>query len=232
MAPENLLTYLLLLTLALSACHKDHTPELQPNPNRIRFDALAVGQKSRYLALTGERQYLLAQDQQSVYSDDTLELQIVAKDENGYLVEETLHTNGDFFTGYKADKDSVYQYYLSISGDSLFVRKSGYSYFRSRIFGSQVIVKGLILTDFTEQRQERLTRRFRFSEIGGTKRFYMLSYALFDVLYPRLNVFISNDPLRYDVNGETYLYTATFGLVRFATYGVDTEAISWNLLPQ
>ena len=123
--------YLLLLTLAsfIISCTElstetptiDDSPEVY-NTNPIMFCGLEVGQKSAYVLLEGNQYFNNEAYDDYQYLNDTLIVEIVAQDENGFLVEESITPDSDPLPdGVYYMSDSTYQYYLKPNLDSLLV---------------------------------------------------------------------------------------------------------------
>lgn len=237
-----------ILALALFAglaysCHKDAQPNNDPTdgppknpppaigPN-IRFDSLQVGQRSRYIGLSGKNYHTQADD--FVYTDDTLYLKIVAQDDvKGYLVEESMNYVGDVHPWLSPDRDSVYRYYIKVSGDSLHLQGTSGAYFYSRFFFYELKKRNLPLTDFTDQVINLSGWKTELGYCECRRTGYTEQYTLFGQNYERLNVLLDNSPMALDGNGETYAYSSVYGIVRASTYSWWTsEGIGWDLLPE
>ena len=206
-------------------------PDPVPNYNPIKFSNLAVGQKSRYLNLWGE-DYYSGNSNNFGYNDDTLQVKIVGKDAKGYKVEETLHYVGDLVQWFQYDKDSVYHYYLKVSGDTLRISPSNTNNVRSRLFGYQVTVQGIPLAEFAAPKLEIQGWITSLNYCECRRTGYTENYTLFGQTFPRLNILVENSAMAVDGNGETYVYSKAKGIVRFSTYSWWTQSgIGWDLLP-
>jgi hypothetical protein len=215
------------------SCKKDD-PYNVPDPasDRIRFDALAVGQVSQYIGLAGEMYYSNEYDQFS-YSDDTLRLEIVAKDANGFKVKETLHYVGDVHEWLDWDKDSTHNYYLRISNDTLYAMPINASYLNSRIFTYRINKFGLPLKKITAPKIEILGWKTSIPYCECDKQGYAENYSLFGQTYDHLNVVVNNSFMAVDGPGETYVYSKGYGVVRFSTYSWWTQSgYGWDLQPE
>lgn len=218
--------------LTLFSCKEGYDPE-PPTPqseDHIRFDQLAVGQKSRYLGLTGKNYHSNSDD--FTYTDDTLVLEIVGQDANGFRVRESLHYVGDVFTWLNPDKDSVYHYYIHIQDDTLRFKAVSGNYIPSRMVEYLISKTGLPLSNFTNQPITLTGWKTNLGYCECRRTGYALDYELFGQTYPRLNVLIENTPMQYDGNGATYAYDKSVGIVRMSTYSWWTsEGFGWDLLP-
>jgi len=231
---KHTLISLAIASIALfSFCKKDNScSEPQPVSNQIRFDALAVGQVSHYISLSGEEYYSNEFDNFQ-YLDDTLRLEIVGKDANGYKVKESLHYVGDTHESLGWDKDSVFYYHLRISADTLRVLPIGASYLRSRIFTHELSQQGLPLKKITSPKVEILGWKTSLNYCECRQQGYAENYTLFGKTYDRLNVIVENSAMAWDGNGMTYAFSKGTGIVRFSTYGWWTQSgYGWDLLPE
>lgn len=221
-----------LAAILFSACQHDCvSPEPEPSHLAIQFDHLAVGQKSRYQGLEGSEYYANNTDVFS-YTDDTLQLEIIAQDANGFLVEETLHYVGALHPILAYDKDSVYHYYLYVAGDTLRFKPATGTYVNARIVGYLTAKNGLPLSDFASPKIELTGWKTSLPYCECRRTGYAENYTLFGQHYPRLNVIVENSPMSFDGNGETMVYAKTNGIVRFSTYSWWTQSgIGWDLIP-
>jgi hypothetical protein len=113
------LGFAVFLFLFFIACKKDEvTPKGAQNPNPIRFDNPAIGQASRYVRFSDSN----ANDDDNNFNfiKDTLVLEIVASDSNGFKVKETLTPGSDCLsqTGNPCSPDAIF-YYFKIENDSV-----------------------------------------------------------------------------------------------------------------
>lgn len=229
------LFYAFIGLLLHSAC-RDFRPEIPiPDPSHdygnIRFDSMAIGQKSRYLSLWGENYYSSSTDDFG-YFDDTLQLEIVGYDANGYKVKETLHYLGDVHHWLTPDKDSVYYYYFKLEGNTLKIAPSQGNFSHSRIIAYHTGQQGLNLTEIPSPLVEIKGWKTSWPYCECARTGYAENYTLFGVNYPRLNVLVNNAPMSFDGNGETYVYAKERGIVRFSTYSWWFQnGMGWDLLP-
>ncbi len=221
--------------VAFSACCKKETPG-DPEPpttyqgNPIRFDSLAVGQTTHHIALEG-KQYNSGQTNQFTYSDDSLQLSIIAQDAHGFLVAESMRYSGAVSEWLNYYKDSVLYYYLTVVDDTLRIKKPGSTFLYSQIFHYQIAMQGLPLSKFSNQSLtiEGWKTSLPYCECRRTG--YVEQYSLFGASYPFLNVLVENSAMSLDGNGETYVYDARTGLVRSSTYSWWTsDGYGWDLL--
>ncbi len=226
--------FFLSLLAFLSACKKDE-PYYAPQsvPGHIRFDTLAVGQVSRYLCLNGRHYYTISFDGYFEYTDDTLQLEIVAQDANGFKVAETLHYAGAVNTWIDGPwMDSTYYYYLRVSNDTLRIIPVNTNYAYSRIFAFHARHDGIPLQKKESVEVKIKDWRTTFPSYADRFEGHVENYTQFGKTYDYLNVIVENSGMAADGNGETYIFSKPFGIVRFSTYGSWTgEGYGWDLLP-
>ena len=235
--PQFLFAFVFLTILSF-ACKKESPPN-PPNPpsppdppeytGSIRFDSMEIGQRSRYLALLGE--YYSSILDSFAYTTDTLQLQIVAQDANGYLIEESFRYVGAVSNWFNHEKDSIFRYYVTVVDDTLRFKQVGASYLRSRIFGYYTARDGLPLADISSPKIDIVGWKTNLGYCECRRTGYTEDYSLFGKTYPRLNVALDNEPMSFDGNGETYVYSKTVGIVRYSTYSWWTAGgYGWDLL--
>jgi hypothetical protein len=218
--------------LAFSACRdvRPNFPEPEPGVP-IRFDHMAVGQQSRYLGLWGEA-YYSPQTDNFGYTDDTLMLEIVGNHPQGFLVSEHFRYVGGVLPWLEYDKDSVYQYYLKVEGDTLRIRPFSGNYVRSRIFHYNASGNGLSLSPNSSPKIEIEGWKTDLSYCECFRKGFTEDYTLFGETYPLLNVQVDNSSMAFDGNGETFVYSKENGIVRSSTYSWWFQSgIGWDLLP-
>jgi hypothetical protein len=224
---------LILLSIALFCCKKENPPsEPQAATTRIRFDALAVGQISRFLALSGEMYF--SDKDIFVHMDDTLRLEIIEKDAvKGFKVAETLQYNGDVHEWMNSDKDATFYYYLRVENDTLRITPHNSSYINSRIFTYKMAAQGLPLKKYDALQTNLTGWKTELDYCECRREAYTLNYTLFNKTYDHLNVLLENSPMAWDGNGMTYAYSKAAGIVRFSTYSWWTQTgIGWDYLPE
>lgn len=231
-----------LLTLLVVACKKEET---QPDPDPvtpvtpidtlayagpIRFDTMKVGQKSRYLGLLGDNYH--ANSNLFNYTTDTLQLQIIGHDANGYIIEERFRYTGPVSSWFNTEKDSVFRYYATVVDDTLRFKPLGSWYVSSRIIGYQISKEGISLAEITSPKIDIQGWKTNLGYCECRRTGYAEDYSLFGKNYATLNVLVNNAPMAYDGNGETYVYSKTNGIVRYSTYSWWTQSgYGWDLLP-
>lgn len=224
-----------LLATSLYSCKKEHirggdTPV--ESPDRIRFDSMAVGQKSKYLGLLGEEYF--ANNNIFHYTTDTLIWEVVGQDANGFLIRESMKYVGSEPESpwFAYTKDQVIEFYLNFDNDTLRVTEPGKDFLSSRLVGYRTDDWRLPLNEFNSG----------FLQIDGWKtslgyctcrrEAYTVDYEQLGATYPLLNVLVDNRAMAFDGNGETCIYSKRYGIVRFTLYSPWTQrGEAWNLLP-
>jgi hypothetical protein len=228
---SGLCTATFLLLLFSNCKHECDLPDPIPEKGHLQFDQMEIGQKSRYIGLDGKN-YDSIDNTNFAYNDDTLQLEIIDQDTNGFLIEETLKYQGSVsnFLGYQ--KDSIYQYYLKLTNDTLRILPIEGDYVKSRIFEYQISQTGLPMADYPGPKIEISGWKTSFHYCECLRTAFVEAYNLFGQNYPRLNVIVQNSPMAYDGSGQTYVYSKGNGIVRFSTYSWWSQSgIGWDLLP-
>ncbi len=227
--------FALLCTFAFTACKEKDCdppfPETAPSSGAINFSSLAVGQKSRYLGLTGEG-YSDHQADNYQYTDDTLQLEIVGQDQQGFKVEERFIYIGTVSQWFEYGKDSVFQYYIQVSNETLYLSPINTTYFASRIFDYYTHADGLPLAKINSPMVEIQGWLTSLNYCECFHSGYTENYSLFGIAYPRLNVRVNDAPMASDGNGQTFVFSKENGIVRASSYSWWTQSgIGWDLLP-
>jgi hypothetical protein len=219
--------------VATTACRKEKDPVIiQPvNSTHILFDNLEVGQKSRYLEILGEN-YGNANDSSLVYTDDTLSLEIIGEDVLGFKVEERLHYVGGVDDWLNTSKDEVFVYYIQAVNDSLKIIPESGGLLQSRIFGYSYKSKGLPLADINSPLLKIKGWKTSLNYCECYQSGYFENTSILNQSYNHLNVIVNNSPMAVDGNGETFVFSAEYGIVRFTTYSWWTQSgFGWDLIP-
>lgn len=226
------------LILIIGSCTKLSTETPIPvddpkiyNDNPIMYCGLAVGQQSAYVLLEG-RQY----NNNTVlgdfnYVNDTLIVEVIAEDENGFLVKEYITADSDPLPqGVYQIPDSTFQYYLKIENDSLKFFHPDMDYgLNSLLFWYSKGELALELYDNQEATIEGWKTSLPYCECNKTG--YSPIYELFGVLYENLNISIENTAMQLDGPGTTYIYSNLNGMVRSSHYSWWTATgFGWDLL--
>lgn len=233
---RNLLTLLVSVPfLVLHSCKKDEAKgcdELEESSGRIRFDSMAVGQKSKYLGLLGEEYF--ANNNIFRYTTDTLIWEVVGHDANGYLIRESMKYVGPEPESpwYAYTKDLVFEFYLNFDNDTLRVTEPGKDFLSSRLTGYRTDDWRLPLNDFNGDYLQVEGWKTSLGYCSCRREAYTTDYEQLGAAYPRLNVLVDNRAMAFDGNGETFVYSKRYGIVRITLYSPWTQrGEAWNLLP-
>ena len=204
--------------LALS-CAKNSDEPCNPSESAESgnfLNDLSVGDKIYYSMLIGEN-YFNGNVNEYSYSGDTLELEIREISTDGVLIFETITPNSNMMSDsltYYWYKDSVYVNTWRIEGDSLFIT-SDPNYATSHL----IQTTRLKFSDYSEQQVDIIGWRTSFNYSESNAQLFATNYSLFNHLYDSLSVYIHNEPMSYDGNGSTTVYSKSFGIVRSSVYG-------------
>lgn len=220
----------------LLSCKKEELeiPSISPANSAISFLHPAVGQQSLYVLFRGED---IKDDSNFAYEylPDTLAAEIIAEDENGWLIKEYLTAGSASLNGDNnvAFADSTWYYYLHSDNQRLTIRQWG-DYYRTRLFFlEQNSTTGLSLQRIASPA----------TEINGWKTMLPFDeeytaamttgFTMFEEKYDHLNIIIENRPMQEDLPGHTHIFSLEKGLVRSAEYSdYDGRGYGWDALPQ
>lgn len=234
----NLLTLALVLScLLVSSCKKEPIePIVIQNPNgNISLTNPKIGQQSRYILFRGED---IKDDENFAYEylPDTLAVEIVAEDENGYMVKEFLTAGSRSLNGENnvAFADSTWYYYIYVDqGDqSLKVKQRG-NYYRTRLFflydeNERGLSIQQIASPSTEIMGWKTTLPFTKELVSAR----VTDFDMFGQKYESLNVVIDNRPMHEGLPGSTHVFSLEHGLIRSAEYSdFDGKGYGWDVLP-
>ncbi len=215
---KNYFTLLLLLAISIS-CTKNDDDNGTPNPppkSENFLENLHIGDKLYYTLLSGYNYYDPDQNEYA-YMGDTLELEVVSKSATGVEITQRITPGSTMMHSlveYYWHKDSVYTNTWKIEGDSLFFGS-----------GAQVDQTHLLYTtplkfsDYTEEKVELTGWRTTYNYSESNAQLYTTDYTLFGHYYDSLSVYIHNEPMSYDANGTTVVFSKAHGIVRTSEYG-------------
>ncbi len=220
---KNLFTLLILFVFCVS-CSKDDDPQICSNPpiaSQNFLEAMHIGDKLYYTLLLGQNYYEPESDVYH-YTGDTLELEVLNISTAGVVISERITAGSNMMTDsttYYWYKDSVYTNIWNIVGDSLFL-ESDAAYFESHLLS----VARLKFSDYSEEEVELTGWRTSYSYVEANAQLFTTDYTLFGHHYDSLSVYIYNEPMTYDGNGSTAVYSKAQGIVRSSTYGWWTQS--------
>jgi len=219
--------------LLAGGCKDDPVHPPAAGLDHVRFDALAVGQRSHYLYFLCTHYGDPNQGTQT-YEPDTLMLVVAGQEGDRFRIEESLTAGSDsrHGAGHVSDPDTTYTYWMQSTGDSLFVLDpEGSSSLGSRIFlaGRQRFPLAPVtgpLTTFTGWQPN-----LPYHEDLVTA--YASNHVQFGRSFDRLNILQDNRDMQFDAPGYLFVYAGDHGLVRWAWYSWWTgEGTGWDLLPE
>ena len=200
------------------------------NDNPIMYCGLAVGQKSAYVLLEGRQYFNNSVLDDFNYLPDTLIVEVVSEDENGFLIQESLTENSAPLPAtFYLTPDSSFQYYLKIDNNHLHFFDLDDDYgIKSTLFWQWK--DSLDLATFsTEINIEGWKTTLSYCECAQMG--YDPNYELFGTTYENLNISIRNTAMQLDGPGTTFMYSNVHGMVRSSQYSWWGQAgYGWDLL--
>ena len=217
--------------LLLVACSKDD--DINPDSNKIKFDNLAVGQKSNYVFLSGQNYFDINGFDDFQYLQDTLVLEIIGQNQDQFMVKESISPGSAVLNGTEnkwiAEPDEDYLYFIEVVGNQFKVTPISGTLVQSRIFIGNI---ELDLEKFTAEEVEIKGWKTSLNECGCEKKVFTQDYKLFDQQYDHLNIYLNNTALAVDGEGFTYVYNQSDGIVRQSIYSPWTgSGAGWDLVP-
>ncbi len=201
------------------------------NDNPIMYCGMEVGQKSTYVLLAGNNYFNNEAYDDFSYLEDTLVVEIIAEDDNGFLVEE-------YFTAGSAPlpndiyymADSVYQYYIKATPDTLYFFDPETQYGMTSLLFWHMDGQ-LSLANFTNLEADIIGWKTTAGYCECDQTAYDPEYELFGTIYEDLNISIQNAVMAVDGPGTTYVYSNLYGMVRTSHYSWWTQTgYGWDLL--
>ncbi len=220
-----------ILLLCLFSCKKD--PVLIIEETKVNFENPKVGNFSHYVLLQGQN-IRDREDQYFEYVFDTLRIEIVAIDESGYLIEESLTEGSASLNGenYVSFPTKIVSYYLNISDEMISI-KNLHPRIKSRLFFMPDEIEGLQIEKYEELEVEMESWKTSLPFQTKFQLAYLENFELFGKMYEHLNVVINNNPMKDQLSGYTHIYSMKDGLVRSSSYSAQTgKGYGWDLLPE
>lgn len=235
MRTMTLLALCALVTL-MSACKKDKSPSEDTShlsDGVVRFDQMMIGQRSQYILLKGDN-YKDPANHNFEYFKDTLEIEVVAEDENGFLIKERLTdwsasvTDAIPMVPYA---DVTFYYYLRTDGNTVKMTEM-MDYHRARLFffGEDYPLElPLDAVPSTKVAMESWKTDFPYKEERNVLAIPQLT--LNGELYENAIALIDNRPLLKELPGQTHVFSPEFGLLRSSQYSYSTRiGFGWDLI--
>ena len=221
-------------TLQLLSCKKndDHPTAPITTSTHINFGNLEVGQQSRYIIFSSGW-YQNAIDTLFPYSNDTLVVEVFAKDTNGFIFREHFAYQDSIHRWIQNSRDKVYYYYANTSNDSLKLSPlDGGNYVPSILFNFYICRYGLDLSEYTNTKTQIKNWRVNLPYDSSDKRAYVTDVTILGNNYAHLNVLMMNEGMATDSPGHTILYNKETGIVRFSNYSSWVfDSYGGDLLP-
>lgn len=218
-----------LFVIFASSCSKDGDGLFSRSSKTIVFDKMKVGQKSQYVLLKGE-DYKNPDNIIFEYAADTMVIEIVAEDENGFIAEEYLTAGSASLNGeyHVAFPENIFTYYFNIKDNQLTIVPINEREI-SRVFfledNSLPLEKNHDLEVSIEGWKTSLPYKAQYFMA------HVKDYSLFDKAYDFLNVMINNEKMDENQPGYTHIYAPNVGLVRSSQYSPETnKGFGWDLL--
>jgi hypothetical protein len=228
---KNLLLLFIVIML-VSSCNKSNPVNNQQVKQKISFSNLQVGQESRYIYLIATN-YINPDSLNFQYLKDSLIVQVIGKNDSGYIIKEFISSNSEVFTGGKGPYyyDSVYTYLIQINADSIYFLPIN-NKFRSHLIGP-CNGKNFTLSkmNFTDQYINILGWKTDLPYQESYRQGYTQNYELFGDKYDRLNIIVDNTQMIRDADGKTYVYSLKYGIVKTSEYNLWSDiGFGWDLL--
>ena len=231
-APSAAALALFVWVLVAGGCDDDPVHPQPAGLDHVRFDTLAVGQRSHYLYFRCTH-YGDPSHGTQTYVPDTLMLVVAGQEGDRFRIEESL-TAGSASrhgAGHLSDPDTTYTYWMQSMGDSLFVlNPEGSSFLGSRIFlaGRQRFSLAPVAGPLTTFIGWQPNLPYHESRVTA----YASNHAQFGRSFDRLNILQDNRDMQFDAPGYLFAYAGDHGLARWARYSWWTlEGTGWDLLP-
>jgi len=203
------------------------------DPNQMNILNLELGQKIRYVLLTGEG-YSDINSDNFTYRGDTLELEVLEVDNDKFLISEkitpfsNMMVNND--TYYWENKDAIYKNYWNVRNDSLIFDLGSFRSHLIHRFATFTRPK-FLLREIEGQEIQILGWKTSFPYTESNVELFAKNYNLLGNHYDRLNVFINNAIMATDGPGNTTIYSKEHGIVRTSVYSWWTgTGYGWDLL--
>ena len=221
---KNYFLFFLILATGIS-CTKSDDIDCgcnNPPPETGNFlENLNIGDKLYYTMLTGEDYHDQTQEIYN-YTGDTLELEVVDKSDAGVVIIQRITAGSNMMlsdtANYYFNKDSVYTNTWKIEGDSLIIEPGG-EFSQTHLLS----VFRMKLNDYNVPETGLTGWRTTYPYAEANTLLYTTDYTLFGHHYDTLSVYIRNQPMSYDGNGSTVVYSESTGIVRTSTYGWWTQ---------
>lgn len=226
---KELLPIALFFLLVTVGCKKE-TPDSPPNlsENRIRFDQLAIGQKSRYVRFRAGS--CIGPNNDFVYLSDTLLLEVVDNQSNVFTLKESFTANSlsilypDSTDAWFDASEIEIKLFFEQDTAKVVIPPTPHPISNvSRIFS-------ILPLPLAEDNLSIQTIATWFPDEDG--KGYVKNYQQLGNNYPRLNFVANYYPMFGDGPGDFYLYKTDYGIVRSGSRNgwCPDDGTGWDLL--
>jgi hypothetical protein len=202
---------LLLGLIAFISCEeKAVDPEILGS--KINFSNLQVGQKSQYISRKTAK-WTNTNDADFQWGTDTLTVEIVSQDQNGFRVKESVVP--DLTMGPLGNRTF---YYLKVVGDSLFVSKDATDVSNSRLFRSvntRFFIRDFASPNMTLAQWTTTTPPNLVDDYTG----FTTNFKYLNATFGRVNVDVRRRPMQWDGEGKFFIYSPMEGILVSAING-------------
>ena len=223
----------------LFSCNKDESNSAKSfgTGDKIKFNNLEVGQTSKYVLFIGEN-YLNLNRSSFLYFTDTLVVEVISQDENGFLIKEVL-TPGSASRKEASNvpfPDSEFFYYLNnseIEGENHLQIYNSEDRLKTRLFQMSSQSDSVFpLHELDELEVEIISWSTTQPSEDDILEAYVINFENFNFVFPRLNVFFDKRDIKFGAPGTVNVYSEEFGLVRALQYNSSNgRGYGWDLLP-
>lgn len=223
-------TIFICLCLACFSCKKDNT--FKPSTNAISFESPAIGQVSRYRRYVGERPFFWIKCFE--YFNDTLVIEIIGKDENGWILKDYYTPGSEVFTGTDSSYEAKYaskieEFYLKVNIDTItmfLIDDNDPLTWENRLFtiSSALPVGGV--TKFVQKCWKVETDSLACPLAGSVKSYKHLGNNFDNLMVAKAGCMSGSDGPDF-----IYAYSMKLGLVHFEQLSMwDGMGYGWNLI--
>jgi len=217
--------------LSINACKKEPVEIIETTD--VNFNNPKVGNFRHYVLLQGEN----IRDRENhnyEYLNDTLRIEIIDIDENGYLIEEKLTEGSASLNGENnvSFPSQIVSYYLTISDEMISI-KNLHPRVKSRLFFIPDEIEELQTAEYDELEIEMESWKTNLPFNTTFQLAFLEDFELLGKMYEHLNGVINNSPMQNEMSGYTHVYSMKEGLVRSSNYSWHTsKGFGWDLLPE
>lgn len=222
---------LILLTLG---CDKHFVTMPGLSGERVQYDNLSIGQKTRYVRFKVGSCFSSNTNQQLQYLSDTLTLEVIDYQSDTFILKESLSAHSLSVVN-RDTTDALYDpadKTIKITVKDQIVQahnNQGFDLNVSRIFSR--VPLSLVKNELRFVKMEKwYPDPSNYSQDKG----FLLNYSQLGEIYPHLNYALYYSPMYADGPGLFYLYSKEYGIVRSAARNgwCNEYGGGWDLLPE